>query len=249
MADREKTSVDSIAEATRNRAKFSGHGDALGAAGKRVASTVEGSSNHLREPGSCIAINPKEEGGFKSITIGVEWDNVKLEDANAVEKVLKKTLKIGVDLDLGCLYELADGSRGAVQAFGDKYGSADKPPYIKLSGDETTGNSEGLDEVITIKGVHWGKISRILVYLYIYEGAPNWAEINPRVTIDVPGNEDLLVSLSNHNDKHVVCAVGGLENVNGGIKLTNYTEYFPGHDEMDRAFGFGLEWGEAKQEE
>ncbi len=248
MADREKTSIDSIAEATRNRAKFSGHGDALGAAGKRAASTDAESSNHLREPGSTIAINPKEEGGFKSITIGVEWDNTKIEDVGVVEKVLKKTLKVGVDLDLGCLYELADGTRGAIQAFGDKFGALDKAPYIKLSGDETTGNSEGLDEVIKIKGAHWNKISRILVYIYIYEGAPNWAEINPRVIIDVPGNEDLIVTLSNHNEKLSLCAVGGLENVNGGIKLTNYTEYFPGHDEMDRAFGFGLEWGEAKEE-
>ena len=247
MTDQKKSSGDAIEEATRSRGEFSGHGDALGIAGKRVASTVEGSSNHLREPGSTIAVDAKA-GGFKSINIGVEWDNIKTQDVGVVEKVLKKTLKVGVDLDLGVLYELADGTRGAIQAFGDKFGSYDKPPYIKLSGDETTGDAKGLDEVISINGAHWDKISRVLVYLYIFDGAPNWAEINPQVTIDVPGNEDLLVTLASKNDKLSLCAIGGIENVPGGLKLTNYTEYFAGHAEMDRAFGFGLEWGEAKEE-
>jgi tellurite resistance protein TerA len=247
MTEQKKSSIESIEEATRNRAKFSGHGDALGAAGKKVASTVEGSSNHLREPGACIAVNPKD-GGFKSINISVEWDNVKTQDVGLVEKIVKKTLHVGVDLDLGCLYELADGTRGAIQAFGEKFGHYDKPPFIKLSGDETTGDARGADEVIRINGAHWNDISRVLVYLYIYEGAPNWKEINPKVAIDIPGNDDLLVTLGSANDKLSICAIGGIENVNGAIKLTNYTEYFPGHEEMDRAFGFGLEWGEAKEE-
>lgn len=29
----------------------------------------------------------------------------------------------GIDLDLGCLYELADGSKGVVQALGNSFGS------------------------------------------------------------------------------------------------------------------------------
>lgn len=62
--------------------------------------------------------------------------------------------------------------------------------------------------------------------------------------LDIPGEQDLVVSLSEYNNKFALCAVGGLENVRDGIKLTNYTEYFPGHDEMDRAFGFGLKWGD-----
>lgn len=242
----EKTSLDSIAEANRDRAKFSGHGDALGAAGKREATTEAESSNHLRKPGDSFAIDPRA-GGFKSIDISVAWDNIKIKDSGLVGKVLKKGLKVGVDLDLGCLYELADGTRGAVQAFGDKFGAFDKPPYIRLSGDETTGNAKGEDEIIHVNGKYWDQISRILVYIYIYDGAPHWAEINPRITIDVPGNEDLIVTLANYDEAHSLCVVGGLENVRGGIKLTNYTEYFPGHEEMDRAFGFGIGWGEGRK--
>ncbi len=245
MAD-QKTSVDSLAEASRNRAKFSGHGDALGAAGEVEASTDSASSRYLQNPGESLAVSPGE-GGFESITIGVEWDNVKTKDSGFIGKLLKRAVSSGVDLDLGCLYELEDGSRGAIQAFGKKFGAADEPPFIALSGDERTGNSKGMDEKIRIKGAHWGKIKKLIVYLYIYGGVTDWAKLNPRVIIDVPGQEDLIVTLSKHNDELDICAVGELENVRGGIRLTNHTEYFPGHEEMDRAFGFGLEWGEGRK--
>jgi tellurite resistance protein TerA len=135
-----------------------------------------------------------------------------------------------------------DGTRGAIQAFGEKFGDFDNPPYMKLSGDERTGDAKGHDEYIVVNGAHWDKIKRILVYFYIYDGARKWAEISPHIVLDVPGEDDLVVTLSKHNDALAVCAVGGLESIRGGIKLTNYTEYFPGHAEMDRAFGFGLEW-------
>jgi len=44
-----------------------------------------------------------------------------------------------VDLDLGCLYELADGSKGVVQALGNSFGSLTSPPYISLDGDDRSG--------------------------------------------------------------------------------------------------------------
>jgi tellurite resistance protein TerA len=34
----------------------------------------------------------------------------------------------GIDLDLGCLYELNDGRKGVVQALGNSFGSLDKAP-------------------------------------------------------------------------------------------------------------------------
>ncbi|MGQ0526818.1 MAG: Tellurium resistance protein TerA [Alphaproteobacteria bacterium] len=234
-------SENSMIEATRDRAKFSGHGEALGAAGVKEASTDPANSPHLSLPGQSIAVNARELG-YEAIKVAATWSNVEVEEAGIVGKLIKKTLKMGVDLDLGCLYELTDGTRGAIQAFGDKFGSLDKPPYMQLSGDDRTGNAKGFDEWITVNPKHWNDIKRILVYIYIYEGAPNWAVVNPRIILNIPGEKDLTVSLTSYNEKLSVCAVGGLENISGGIKLTNYTEYFPGQEEMDRAFGFGLDW-------
>jgi tellurite resistance protein TerA len=245
MVSKSPNSQDSLAEATRSRASFSGHGNALGAAGRRQMSFDPDNAEDLRVPGQSIAISPGSNG-FEEILIGVAWDPLVKKQKKLLGLIERKKIK-GVDLDIGCLYELHDGRRGAIQAFGEKWGAYDEAPFISLSGDERKGERKGYDEILSINGAHWSEIKRILVYLYIYKGVPNWAVVNPRVMVDVPGENDLYVSLSVDENRLNLCAIGGLENIRGGIKLTNYTEYFPGHEEMDRAFGFGLEWGEGKK--
>lgn len=239
-------SSNSMIDATRSRAKFSGHGGALGASGYREASNHPENCDFLSDPGQSISVNPGPNG-FEKIMIGVAWDNIQVQEAGFFNKMFKKVRNVGVDLDLGCLYEMKDGTRGCIQAFGKKFGNYALPPYIQLSGDERTGNSDGHDEYILVNGAHWNDIKRLLVYIYIYEGAPRWSMIRPQIVLDVPGENDLVVTLGAHNDALALCAVGGLESVRGGIKLTNYTEYFPGHEEMDRAFGYGLEWADGQK--
>lgn len=233
-------SSDSMIGATRSRASFSGHGG-LGAAGERQASYDPENCALLSEPGQSIAISPGKDG-FEEIMIGGAWDNVPVQNSGFLGKFFKRMRGQGVDLDLGCLYEMQDGTRGAIQAFGEKFGAYDAAPFMALSGDERTGDADGFDESIHVNGAQWSQIKRLLVYIYIYEGAPRWSEVNPKIILDIPGENDLVVTLKAHNDALSLCAVGGIENARGGIKLTNYTEYFPGHAEMDRAFGYGLDW-------
>lgn len=246
MAKKKKTSVEALAAASESVADFSGHGAALGAAGYREASTHSENCEFLNDPGQSIAISPGKDG-FESILIGVAWDNIRVEDSGFFGKWFKKVQKIGVDIDVGCLYELQDGTRGSIQAFGEKFGDFNEPPFLALSGDERTGDAEGHDEYILVNGKKWSEVKRVLVYLYIYKGAPNWSEIRPQVVIDVPGENDLYVTPQAENHHLCLCAVGELENIRGGIKLTNRTEYFPGHEEMDRAFGYGLIWEDGKK--
>lgn len=242
----EAPSLNSLKEASRSRARFSGHGAALGAAGYKERSADPQNCEFLSEPGQSIAVTPGKNG-FESLLIGVAWDNIQIRQSGLFGKLFKKMTNQGVDLDIGVMYELQDGTRGAIQAFGEKFGDYDNPPYMMLSGDERTGNKHGHDEFILVNGRHWNDIKRLLVYIYIYEGAPSWSVIKPQIVVDIPGENDLYVTLGAHNDALCLCAVGGIENVRGGVKLTNYTEYFPGHAEMDRAFGFGLPWGEGKK--
>ena len=246
MVKKAASSADSLAKATESVVDFSGHGAALGAAGYRSASDHPDNCEFLSEPGQGIAVSPGENG-FDSMLIGVAWDNIRVENSGFFGRFFKKVTKVGVDLDIGCLYEMQDGTRGSIQAFGEKFGDYNTAPYISLSGDERTGDAEGHDEYMLVNGAKWHEIKRILVYIYIYKGAPSWSEIKPQVVIDVPGENDLYVTLGAHDDALCLCAVGELENVRGGIKLTNRTEYFPGHEEMDRAFGFGLTWEDGKK--
>lgn len=238
-------SQGSLAEASRSRVRFSGHGKAKGAGGYKVI-VEDADCEFLSQSGQTSVINPREDG-FGLIRIGAAWDNVAVEKAGFFDKLFKKATRQGVDIDLGCLYELEDGSRGCVQAFGNMLGAFDEAPYIALSGDERTGNAEGDDEFIRIDGKNWNKIKRVLIYVYIYNGAGNWADIKPQIQLSVPGEHPMVVSPDVHISELAVCAIAMVENIRGGIRLTNHTEYFPGHAEMDRAFGFGIEWADGRK--
>ncbi|PJB72428.1 MAG: Tellurium resistance protein TerA [Alphaproteobacteria bacterium CG_4_9_14_3_um_filter_47_13] len=243
---RENLSQDSLIEATRRRARFSGHGNAKGAAGY-VSDTDNNAYNFLGVTGQTDIFNP-QENGYEKIRIGAAWNNVLVEESGFFGKIFKKVQKKGVDLDLGCLYELQNGKRGCIQAFGDMYGRYKLEPFIHLSGDDRTGDDDddddGEDEILRVNGQKWPEIKRLLVYLYIYGGAGNWAQIKPQMQIRIPNEKPMIVTLHTYKSQLAICAVAGLENVRNGIKLTNYTEYYPGHAEMDRAFGFGIEWAD-----
>lgn len=247
---RDKVSTDSLSEATRGRAEFSGHGDAKGAKG-HLSDTDDFSDQHLGSTGQSLIVNP-QEGGFKKIRIGAGWQNKLVEEAGFINKLFKKARKQGIDLDLGCLYELQDGTRGAVQAFGDMYGSFDASPFISLSGDDRTGDDhdddDGEDEILLVNGKHWDEIKRMLVYIYIYDGAVNWADIQPQIKIRVPGEPHMVITPHTYRSELAVCALAGIENVRAGIKVTNFTEYYPGHAEMDRAHGYGLQWDDGAKD-
>jgi tellurite resistance protein TerA len=185
--------------------------------------------------------------GFGTIRIGAAWDNVVAQQSGLINKLLKKVTRQGIDIDLGCLYELHDGSRGCVQAFGEMFGSYDEVPFMRLSGDEKTGDASGDDEHIDVNGSHWEKVKRILVYVYIYHGEHDWAAIKPQIHVSIKDGNPMIVSPDVHNNELDVCAIAMIENAGGHIKLTNHTEYFPGHAEMDRAFGFGLQWDDGRK--
>lgn len=237
----EGLSAGSLSEATRGRAAFSGHGNSKGASGYVDPSDSSGQYDFLGKPGEFMSFNPPKEG-FEEFQVGAAWDNIRVRDKGVFGKLFKKTKALNVDVDLGCLYELHNGERGVVQAFGELFGKWDEAPYMCLSGDERTGDTVGDDEFIRINGQKWPEIKRILVYVYIYQGIADWAQLKPQIQVRVPGQKPLVVVPSVGREELDLCVIATLENIRGGIKLTNHTEYYPGHAEMDRAFGFGLEW-------
>jgi tellurite resistance protein TerA len=238
---------NALEDANRVRGRFSGRGNAKGAAGYVDPGDVSGQYDFLSHTGEKLAISPPE-GGFGKIKIGAAWNNVRVPKDGFLNKLLKVHADANVDLDLGCLYELNDGRRGAIQALGGQMGNFKEPPFIRHTGDERTGDKEGDDEAIFINGAEWSQIKRVLVYVYIYGGAMDWAQVKPQIQLYLPGSKPLVVTLSTHLKDLALCTIAQLENVRGGIAVTNFTEYFPGHAEMDRAFGFGIEWDEGDKD-
>lgn len=238
---RKSLSQDSLTKANKSHASFSGHGEAMGAAGVHEAGSDPVKSGQERENESSIISPP--QGGFDKVHVGLAWNNVILEKTSGFMGLVKKAVKQGVDLDLGCFYELQDETRGILQSFGELFGAYDKPPYIALSGDERTGDAPGDDEYFTINGAKWPEFERILIYTYIYKGAKDWAQIKPRITLTIGQDEaPVVIQPSLHTDKLTVCALATLRNVKNGIQVITHGEYFSSHAAMDRAFGFGLKW-------
>lgn len=147
-----------------------------------------------------------------------------------------------VDLDLGCLFELEDGSKGVVQALGNAFGNLSGLPYVALDHDDRTGTSKS-GENLRINGDQLMKFKRILVYAFIYEGAANWAEVDGVVTLKQKNGPDVEVRLDEHRKGKRMCAIALIENEkNQTLSVKKVVEYFSGHREMDKAFNWGMTW-------
>ena len=147
----------------------------------------------------------------------------------------------GIDLDLACLFELKDGSIGAVQALGNHFGELNRPPYIALDGDDRTG-AVAAGETIRVNGKYTEEIRRILIYTFIYQGAANWAEAKGVVTVNCPGSPELIVRMDEYGSRKHTCAIALLENVGGTFSVEKVVDFFDDSEQMDRAFDWGLRW-------
>ncbi|WP_020561137.1 TerD family protein [Thiofilum flexile] len=193
-----------------------------------------------------VSLDKKPEG-FGEIKINLNWNR-----DNAGQPAPKKSGGLlgglfggsrsgGIDLDVGCLYELQNGTVSAIQALGNRFGSFNHDPYIELQGDDRTGAiTEG--EWLRINGKHWTHFKRILIYAFIYEGVPNWAQTDGVVTIYVPNEAPLEIRLTEGSSSLGMCATVLLENINGALKVNREVRYFRGHQDMDKAYHWGLRW-------
>lgn len=146
-----------------------------------------------------------------------------------------------IDLDLGCLYELKNGTKGSVQALGNNFGSLDNPPYIMLDADDRSGASSN-GENLRINGRKVPEINRILVYTFIYEGTANWKGADGVVTVHCPGSPEIIVHMDDYGSSQIMCAIAMLENINDTLSVEKIVRFFHGHRDMDRAFHWGLRW-------
>ena len=149
-----------------------------------------------------------------------------------------------IDLDLGCLYEYADGSRGVVQALGNTFTdlhSFGQNPICWLDGDDRSGaNSAGENLFVDLSQLH--AIRRIMVFAFIYEGVPNWAAADGVVTLFPTSGPQVEVRLDEHRAGASMCGIAMLENVGGELSVRREVRYVSGHQELDQAYGWGMRW-------
>ncbi|MEC4016188.1 TerD family protein [Streptomyces sp. H27-D2] len=149
---------------------------------------------------------------------------------------------VNVDLDLACMYEMTDGSKGVVQPLGSFFGSTNTPPYVKLSGDDRFGAPSG--ETIYVNLDHREEIRRLLVFVYIYDGTPAFDRTHAIVTLFPSNGPRIEISLDERTSQARSCAVVMIENVKGELTVRREVKYVYGFQaELDRLYGWGLQWG------
>jgi len=196
----------------------------------------------LKRKGESVQIKTKMSGKIGEILVNLNWNQQgKSQKPKGFLSGLISGKEEGIDLDLGCLFELSNGVKSAIQPLGKSFGSFNSPPYIFHCGDDRTGAwSEG--ENLRINGDKVNEFKRILIYSYIYEGVAKWSEADGVVTIKQSGSPDIVVHLDNPRDDQSMCAIALFENTGNSFSVKKIVEYYQGHQYMDQAFNWGMRW-------
>lgn len=209
----------------------------------KVTLTKAAPTVSLRKQGATV-------GG--ELRVNLNWNARPAGDAPTGGGFLKRLAGAGhtsaIDLDLACLYELADGSKGVVQALGNAFQSRNSgSPIISLDGDDRSGTStEG--ENLRIDLSRLAEIRRILVFTFIYEGTPNWAGANGVVTLYPQGAAPIEVRLDEADPQARTCAIALLENTGNDLSVRREVRYVNGsQSELDRAYGWGMKWAAGRK--
>ncbi len=153
-----------------------------------------------------------------------------------------------LDLDLRCLWEMADGSKNIIQSLGKWYGSLDKPPYVELDSDDRTGGSAA-GENLTINLKHAKKIRRLLVFVSIYSGADSFRGITSVATLYPDGGTPIEIRMDDCTGaREKCCALFLITGSGGELVVQREARYVADTDErwaneaVDHAYGWGLKW-------
>ncbi len=151
-----------------------------------------------------------------------------------------------IDLDLGCLYEYADGSKGVIQALGNafrgQHSLGNGQSIAWLDGDDRSGRNTG-GENLLVDLAHTQQIRRILVFALIYEGVPNWGQADAVVTMFPASGPQIEVRLDEHDPRARICAIAMIANEGGQLVVNREVRYVHGgQDVLDRTYGWGMDW-------
>lgn len=184
----------------------------------------------------------KSGDGQGTMRVNLNWTAGTAPTGGGFLAKLKAAGTPSIDLDLGAMYELADGSVGVVQALGNAFGSLNRPPHIHLDGDDRSGsNTAGENLHISLADIR--QFRRILIFAYIYEGAPNWSAANGVVTLFPTAGPQVEVRLDSADNQATSCAIAMLHSNGHELTVTREVRYIRGsQQQVDQAYGFGMNW-------
>ncbi|MDR2962826.1 MAG: stress protein [Bacteroidales bacterium] len=201
-----------------------------------------------------IDLTKRSDSTTKEIVINLNWSQGK---QGFLSKLVKGDQSI--DLDLGCWYELRDGSKSCIDGLQFAHGQGGarnrvtrqgcytQKPWIWHSGDDRSGSAaEGENLLINPQGT--ADIKRIVVYCFIYEGTAKWAETNAVVTIKVPGNQEVVVEMGKQDSAQTFCAIAEiLFGTDNSMTVRKSITFHNGHGDCDKAYNWDMQWRAGKK--
>lgn len=191
----------------------------------------------LKKKGDKINLTKTEGNKLGKVIVNLNWTRGE-----------KKTGLLGnifgsqdIDLDLGCLFELKNGTIGCVQALGNVFGDYFSAPYINLLADDRTGDSKD-GEFMWINADKVNEISRIIIYAFIYQGVSNWSQADAVIKITQNSGPEIVIKLDEPRNGNGMCGAVLIENIDNNFSIKKVEEYFTGHKELDKRFNWGLNW-------
>ena len=180
----------------------------------------------------------KHGGASGTLRVNLNWN----ARPAAARGLFRKTAQL--DLDLGCLFEFGDGTKGVVQALGNSFRGYNGrgQELIRLDADDRSGAStEGENLHIDLRDP--SAIRRVLVFALIYEGAANWADAQGVATLLPVNAPPVEIRLDDPRDGARICAIAMIENHGGEIVVNRLINYINGAQRaLDQAYSWGMNW-------
>jgi tellurite resistance protein TerA len=173
----------------------------------------------------------------ESLTIHANLNWTQESQASGLFAMFRK--KTEADLDLGCMYQLLDGTIGVIQPLGGNFGSKYSQPYILLDKDDRSGSSTDGENMHVLKPE---LIKRILFFALIYEGATDFISVKSSMFFKISNGEQVNMVLDNAGSNKKFCAAALITNKNGNLEIQKEARYFTGHESADKHYGFGFKW-------
>ncbi|MGI8332798.1 TerD family protein [Actinomadura scrupuli] len=191
--------------------------------------------------------NPSVSLTKQGATSGAMRVNLNWSKPDPAIGLFGKRASQGLDLDLCCMWELRDGTKGMIDPAGRSFGDFDRPPFVRLDGDDRTG-AVATGENLSINLGRSDEFRRLLVIAQIYDGADTFAGLNAVATLFPQGGAPIEMFLDECDVRARTAAVALIENVGGELVVHRLARYYPnqgrvgGKQLIDQEFGWGFQW-------
>ena len=192
-----------------------------------------------------IDLTKKQNSIIGEIKINLDWSK---------GSFFKQIFGKSIDLDLGCFYELRDGSKMLIDGLqfshgrgGDRnqqtrQGCYTKSPYIWHMGDDR-GNFSESGETILVNPDGISHIKRITIYTFIFEGVAKWSETDATIKVSVPGNDDIIVQMGQQSSNKRFCAIASIDiGTDNSIEVQKLVSFHDNHSDCDKTYNWGFKY-------